>query len=358
MKIKYLGIVSLILLILLTAFTLSYMGNVSRVSETGARTGHSSYTLPISQRSFYIGLTPTPKNWPNSSFEDIMAAYEETGKIAEVAMVWVEKQGIGEFEVLKQNKVITALKVYGLKPVITFNFATIKIGSSGIEYVIDSPKEISGNISNPEFRSRWVKEAKDIALEFKPDYFSLGNEVNDYFYFHPQDFSSFLNLFDEAKREIKSVSPDTKVFVTLSYNHLIENSQWNMVEELDSHVDLIGLTTYPWKHYKSPEEIPADYYSRIKKYTTKPIAFTEIGWTSSPPSSEKLQSQFLIRFLEITRDLKIEMVNWLFLHEIQLKGYIEKISSPETGTIALKRTDGTEKDIYSLWLDLKELKRA
>lgn len=346
----------LILVILVTVFALPNIKNSNNISGTVTRTIYSSYILPISKRSFYIGITPTPKNWPNSSFEDIIAAYEEAGKIAEVAMVWVEKQGIGEFEVLKQNKIIVALRVYGLKPVVTLNFAVLKMSDSGIKYVIDAPQGISGNLSDPEFRSRWVKEAKDIALEFKPDYFSLGNEINDYFYFHPEEFNDYLNLFDEAKKEIKNVSPNTKVFVTFSYNHLIENSQWSMIEEFDSRVDLIGLTTYPWKQYKTPEEIPADYYSKINKHTSKPIAFTEIGWISSPPSSERLQSEFLLRFLEITRGLKIEMVNWLFLHEVQLEGFIGTVSDPRTGTIALKKTDGTEKDIYSLWHDLKELK--
>ncbi len=92
--------------------------------DTGG--GYSGYTLPIGERAFYIGIVPTPRNSPNSSFDDLVAAYEEAGEIAEICMVWVERMGIGEYELLKRNRVIEAIRTYGLKPVITLNFATIK----------------------------------------------------------------------------------------------------------------------------------------------------------------------------------------------------------------------------------------
>jgi hypothetical protein len=357
MKAKYISIMVLAVLLILI-FANMYSKKMINQGETLTSTETSKYTLPISQRSFYLGLTPTPKNWPNSSFNDIVAAYEETGKIAEVAMVWVEKQGIGEFELLKKNRVVEGIRVYGLKPVITLNFAKIEIGASSISYVIDAPEGIVANLSDQEFRNRWIEEARDIAQEFKPEYFSLGNEINDYFYIHPEDLNPYLSLFDEAKKEIKTVSPNTKVFVVFSYNHLIENGQWNLIQEFDARVDVIGLTSYPWKQYRVPEDMPADYYAKIKQYATKPIVFTEIGWISSPPATEKQQSEFLIKFLEHTRGLKVEMVNWLFLHEIEVTGFIGKITSVEVGTIALKKSDGTEKEIYSLWLDLKKLPKT
>ena len=41
----------------------------------------SQNDLPISERNFYIGLVPNPAHSPNSSFDDIVKAYEETGKL-------------------------------------------------------------------------------------------------------------------------------------------------------------------------------------------------------------------------------------------------------------------------------------
>ncbi len=321
-------------------------------------TKHSSYGLPIDTRGFYIGVVPSPKSIPETTWDDTVAAYEETGRIAEVTMIWTGKN-IGQYEKLKQNKVVTAIRVYGLKPVLTLNFATLKeVPGSGLQYVIDAPDGVNADLSDSEFRGMWINEARNIAREFQPEYFSLGNEINDYFYLHPEDLDDYLSLFDEAYSAIKEVSPQTKVFVVFSYTHLIDNKQWGLFDSFNERVDLIGLTTYSWKHFDDPEDITDDYYTRLGQHTSKPIAFTEIGWISSESkgSSEEEQARFLVRFLELTKNMDIEMVNWLFLHEVELTGIVGSITEPETGTISLKRADGSKKEIYDVWLDLKEVK--
>jgi len=313
---------------------------------------HSTYTLPITERGFFIGMVPMPKSEPETTFDDITAAYEEVGQIGDVTMVWGTPSGIGLYEKLKQSQVVTAVRVYGLKPVLTLNFHTIKeIPGQGLKVVIDAPEGVEADASDEEFRELWVDEAKNIAKEFKPEYFSLGNEINDYFYLNPDDLEDYLTLYDQAYKAIKEVSPKTKVMVVFSYTHLIDNNQWDLFERFDN-VDVFGLTTYPWKHFSTPDEISNDYYSKLNQYTTKPIAFTEIGWAGD----ETQQAEFLVKFLELTKNNNLEMINWLFLHETEFSGIGASVFSPETSTIALKKADGTKKEIYNVWLDLKEIK--
>ncbi len=284
----------------------------SIVLTVGRREKPSS--LPLAERSFWLGLVPNQANSPNSTFEDLVEAYEEAGEIAEVGMVWVENQGIGEFELLKRNGAVTALKVYGLKPFLTPNFATVRVGPGGLSYEVEAPEGITPSLSDPGFREAWVGEARRMAEEFKPEYFSLGNEVNDHFYLHPEDLDPYLSLLEEACAAVKQVSSGTKVVVVLSYNHLLQHQQWGLLQGLGSRVDVMGLTTYPYKTFASPEALPQDCYSRVERYTSRPIAFTEIGWSSSG-NSGTMQANFLVRFLELTKNMNLEMVNWLFLHE-------------------------------------------
>jgi hypothetical protein len=82
-----------------------------------------------------------------------------------------------------------------------------------------------------------------------------------------------------------------------------------------------------------------------------PVAFTDIGWAGD----ETAQADFLVRFLELIKDMDVEMVNWLFLHEMKITGIGESVFSPESATIALKNADGTKKKIYDVWLELKEV---
>jgi len=318
----------------------------------------SDQTLPITERRFLIGMVPTPKSESETTFSDIVNAYQEAASLGEVVMIWASKPGIGEFDQLKSTRVVEGARVYGLKPVITLNFATIVNTDRGLEYLIDAPPGVPAKLSDPLFIDRWVGEAKAIAEEFKPEYLSLGNEVNDYFTLHPGDFEAYLELLDVAYPAVKSVSQGTKVMVVFSYNHMIDNGQFWMLAHFSNRTDLIGLTTYPWKHFDSPGEIPDDYYLRIMDYTDKTVAFTEIGWTSSEDSggSQKEQAEFLLRFLELTGGLEIEMVNWLFLHEIEIKDAVGSVVDPGTASISLKSSDGSKKEVYYLWQDLKGLR--
>ena len=196
-RIKFLIGISLLVIFILIS------GCASK-PETPALKKYSNYTFPITERSFYIGTVPIPKNVPGTTFNDTVDAYKEAGDIAEIVMIWTDPSGIGQYDKLKQNRVITALRVYGLKPAVTLNFATVKqVTGEGLKYLVDAPAGVKGDLSDPEFKRLWIEEARKIAQEFKPEYFSLGNEINDYFYLHPEDLEYYLSLYDETYSAIK-----------------------------------------------------------------------------------------------------------------------------------------------------------
>jgi len=325
------------------------------INEPESSSPYSNYTLPIKERGFYLGVLPSPKTDPSTTYDDTIAAYEETAELAEVSMVWISPSGIGQYDKLKQNQAITAVRVYGLKPIVTLQFWGLeKNEDEGYVVVVNAPENVTPLLSDEEFRRLWIEEAGKIAEEFQPEYFSIGNEVNDFFYHYPDDLEDYLSLCEETYSEVKNVSPDTKVLIVFSYNHMIENEQQDMITEFEDVVDIIGFTTYPWKYYDNPEDLPDDYYTDIEEYTDKPIAFTEVGWASTHEanSSEEEQAEYLVRFLELTKDMDIEMVNWLFLHYMQLN---DPAFTSETGTVSLKNADGSKKAVYDVWKDVKEL---
>ena len=133
------------------------------------KTQNTSSSATHPDRTFLIGLVPTPKSDPNTTFDDITAAYREAGELGEVTMIWPEKTGIGEYGKLQQSRVVTAVRVYGLKPIITLNFATIKtIPGQGLQQVVDAPDGTPASLGDPQFCRLWVDEAEKIAAEFKP----------------------------------------------------------------------------------------------------------------------------------------------------------------------------------------------
>jgi len=72
--------------------------------------------------------------------------------------------------------------------------------------------------------------------------------------------------------------------------------------------------------YKDPSDIPADYYSEIRGRTTKPVAFSEIGYNSAPTpdgweSSEDEQARFVRAFFNLGRGAEFEFVIWIFMYD-------------------------------------------
>ena len=72
--------------------------------------------------------------------------------------------------------------------------------------------------------------------------------------------------------------------------------------------------------YKTPSEVPADYFTGIKAHTGKPLAISGTGWQSAEgpagwPGSEMLQAEYAQAFLGLKSDLNTEFTAWSYLYD-------------------------------------------
>lgn len=210
----------------------------------------------------------------------------------------------------------------------------------------------SHDFADPQFVRQICKEAYRIAAQFKPVYFSIGNEVNTvYEWLGERTFNDLVSLERKLYAAVKEASPKTKVIVVISYNQLVDlpgPPRFHLIEKLDGAYDLFGVTTYPWRKCATPKNLLDDYYRRLSKYTNKLIAFTEIGWSSDTAQggSEDEQVEYLLRFLEITKGMQLEFVNWAFLHDLlepSVTGFI--VQRTHLG-LGLRRYDGLPKKVW------------
>jgi len=175
---------------------------------------------------------------------------------------------------------------------------------------------------------------------YKPKYFGIGNEINARDIYNrtngPQIFYNFTKLFNETYEIIKFWSPETKVFTIfqLEYmkglqggifndggNDTINLNDWSLLNNI-SKADFFAFTTYPCLIFKNPNDMPLNYYCEIKDHTTKPIAFTEIGWfwEGYPgwESNKTEEADFVIRYFNITKGLNPIFNIWAFLYNSSL----------------------------------------
>lgn len=158
------------------------------------------------------------------------------------------------------------------------------------------------------------------------NYLGLGVEVNRY-----EDYDAYSKVYNDLYEFVKEKYPNIQIFPIYQYEEMRglrgglfggtndeNNVQWNLLDKVK--FDMIGFTTYPGLIYKTPTEIPDNYYLEIKKYTAKPVVFTEIGWfgefdsIAGWESSEKEQAEFVERYFLLTNDLDVRLNIWSFLY--------------------------------------------
>lgn len=320
-------------------------------------------SFPITSRNFLLGLTPTFSL--NGTLEEI---YNMTGSVADVMNLWfVNVPWYNTTEHLKKPQtqgLLWLINISGLTPIFELNFWTIKDG----KVILQVPPYMNAtetNLGTPMFRQLWIEQVVNISRDYHPKYFCIGNEVDTYYWnCSYDDFDNYVSLVSESYDEIKAVSPETRVFIVFRLDTIDSYNGWFLIEKFDKDkIDLFGFTSYPYMLgypetalYEEPNDIPPNYYTKIMNYTEdKPIAFSEIGWTSSEllrNGSEQEQVDFLLWFLEHTKDMPLEIVSWLCLHDLRT---VEEETNPDAKPndfVGLRYKNGTGKMIWAYWQTL------
>lgn len=307
--------------------------------------------LNISQRNYKIGIGPIPEDFPGTqkTWLDMFEKIPEVGEIVIAQNEWRESiKKSGEVpEIL--HLVGTMKDKYGYMPQFGINFFQ---GEGNA--VLNTKDNSVNNWTNEDAKQKYKELALKICKNYNAEYLALAVEVNTYYQHHPEDFDRFVSVYKEIYDEIKTKYPHTKVFVTFQLEKMKGigdktfgadiNPHWHLIDKFGDKLDLIAFTTYPEVEYSSPEKIPDNYYLEIRKHSNKKIAFTEIGWQSNN-KTEKDQNDFILRFLQLTKGLNVECVNWVFMHDLPGFGPLKKVG--------LRKSNGTPKQSWDTWKKLK-----
>ncbi len=321
---------------------------------------------PSSQRSFKMGIGYIPRNYGSATdadWRDMFEKIKETGEILLAQNPWrdsLEKSGqIPEIIALAG----TQKDNFGYLPVYGINFFDQANG----EAILNTDVDPSNDWTNNDAKQKYLEVALAICNAYQPQYLALGIEVNTYYSYHSDDsgdFDRFVEVYKGMYDSIKSQYPATKVFVTFQLEEMKGlgkavgfpgTPQWHLLNKFAGKLDLIAFTTYPEVEYNSPDEIPVGYYSEIKHYSTLPVAFTEIGWSSAngftgletDKESTVNQTRFITKFKDLIMGTNVEMVNWAFMHDMPDTGPLTKIG--------LRTSTGEAKPSWYQWIKLKNL---
>ncbi|MBU1112003.1 MAG: hypothetical protein KJ896_04440 [Nanoarchaeota archaeon] len=282
------------------------------------------------------GVSLSPKSYSETDFTEFFETAQQTGDV----ILWA-----GDWNELEEGapKVVAELAtVYDYTPI-------IEVG-----HYIQSSGELIRPFSE-ENKQIYMDSTIEFVKKYHPEYFGIGVEINIFAEKNPEAFDEFVIFYNEVYGEVKEVSPDTKVFTVFQLENMKGLTMWEL-EEAKPHwemidlfkSDLVAFTTYPGLFYRDVSDIPEDHYTEIQLHTTKPIAFTEMGWHSAASplgweSSEEEQAEFISTFFQFTENLELELVIWSFM-------YSPDIFEP-FDSMGLIKTDGTTKLSWDAWLE-------
>ncbi len=150
----------------------------------------------------------------------------------------------------------------------------------------------------------------------KPDYILLGVEVNYLALHNPKEFRAFLAAFQEARKQIKKLSPETLISVSFQYELLTgqdsSRGSSETMEVLDAFgrsLDIVGMSIYPHLSGLSPKNLGAHYFNKLKKIN-QPIGIFETAWPADDKKGESHQSDYLQILLPKANELGVKLVVW------------------------------------------------
>jgi len=303
-------------------------------------------TIVEPSRGYLMGVLPIPYDG-----QDFSEAYEMASETCELVPAWGRPspywEKVADLEGFWGETFIEDLtRGNDMAPLLHFSFM-------GEGLTLSSPPGTGYSLNNQEWRLQYKRAVIESVEATKPAYLSVGNEVNRWYEKYGMDgdngFRHWITLYEEIYDEVKTLSPETKVFCTFSREIVSENREADMsvLTYFDpDKLDVLVFTSYPHSlpGVNRPSDIPADYYSGVADLMPgKPVGFSEITWPSVTDfGGEQTQANFITLLdTEYTIGFDVEFIMWPWLSDLV-----------DTDTVGLIQRDGTPKQGYAAWVEL------
>ena len=305
-----------------------------------------------------LGVGMTPAHFPRHGAREVEGMFRlgrELGSIGVFIYQWSQPdlRSVAR-DVLGRAAKDKLVPMVGLSP-------TVLAGARGELDVPDAVRKVAGrrlSFAEREVQQAFVDDALALA-RLAPAYLCLATEINMLAFRDIKEYVAFAQAYKTAYREIKKVAPRTQVFVSFQWDffHVMRRREPDRIGEharlialFEPELDVVALTSYPSAHMRSPDDVPADYYSRALDYVGgKPVVVMEIGWPSGGTGSEAAQAAFVRRLPALMREARPKVLAWSLLHDV-----VHPDMGSDLTTTGLLTAEGRAKSSFSLFKALRK----
>jgi len=305
----------------------------------------------------HLGVAVTPRNFPSHTARDVDEAFASAAQLGDHA-VFIHQWS--ELDPATARRLVEKARAAGLEPILGLSPTALAGGRRDL----DLPWQVRllagrpTSFANPLIRTTFQTAARALAA-LAPRYLCLAPEINLLAMQRPDEFREFVAAYKAAYREVKRVSPHTRVFVSFQWewmrildatepDRIAEHTR--VVDAFRPELDLVAITTYPAPFHAAPENLPANYYAWIGRHVrpSDEVLVMEAGWPTAGAGSETEQIRFIRRLPELLRNVRVIGVDWALLHDVDHPAFDANLNS-----VGLIRRDGRRKPSYDAFRSLR-----
>ncbi len=311
-------------------------------------------------RSFQMGISSLPPELTEKSYERTFAL-AAAGDLILIQRVppWEEmlSGNLSNDTVQSTRRETELARQFGLRVFVAIDPTDPAQGRAQLAAL---PPELRGaGFGDANVQRAFIAYASYVAQNYRPDYFALGVEINGYQRANPKDFERFVQLYHEAYRAVKQISPNTLVFPTFQLEELQgllptdnpQPAQWFVIDRFEPDLDLLAVSTYPSTAYRSLDQVPPSYLAQLSTYTHRRIAIAGTGYPSaaSAPNatpSAADQASYVQRILDSAQQLSMPFVVWFVSQD---PTYTSAPPLDQLQSMGLRAQDGSPKPAWQVW---------
>lgn len=279
-------------------------------SALGGCGGSDDETMlaPVRGRTWRLGMSPFP---PRPTPEAAVQGIDLWSRRAEVAIIhedlpWADLlAGMTPDAILDRDKATLVQYLRG-KGLALFFMLDV---TNGLDRAAEATalRAAGRSLTEPGVQTLARAYALAVARRLAPEYLGLAAETNLVRLLAPaplyqavrqnaNDIHAALTAAGATARRFVSVQVET-AWGRLGGNGAFTGIDQDLVDF--PFTEALGLSSYPYFGFSTPEAIPDDYYSRLRGARTLPLMVVEGGWTSasvgSVSSSPDLQARYIDR---------------------------------------------------------------
>jgi hypothetical protein len=282
---------------------------LSMLVVTGGCAKKTTAPVPLAPRTYAMGFSPNP---PSADFALAVRAIQTWTTRADIAQMGGEPPwdsllaGLRPDSLVIRNQLVLAqyFRAQNLKLFLVVD------PLNGLNRASDSDplKALGHSLTEPAMRA--LARAYAVALDtlLRPDYLELAVETNLVRAYSPAPLYQAEILFaDSAAADVRAVDATvrlvTSVQVDQAWGHIGPPAVYQGIDQdrIDfAFEQVLGMSSYPYlSGFAKPEDIPADYYSKLVQGAPIPVIITEGGWSSASvagiPSDPDKQRRYIVK---------------------------------------------------------------